>query len=145
LEKKEGKKKKRSTEPHGQASGETFSLTVEPNWGPPLRYWIRNSIGYPFSLWGTISRSLKVKAADPTIKIKRNGRIRSQKGEKEKMISNKLNYFNSQFSETTVSVVAARIWSRLKISGLGNGNGTFLSNISLGIAKAWKHLSALCN
>lgn len=47
---------------------------------------------------------------------------------------------NSPFSETTVSLVNARIWSRLNMKGTGNGKGTLLSKNSRGIAIAWKHL-----
>lgn len=50
-------------EPHGKSSGDTLSLIVEPNCGPPLRYEARNSTGYPLSLCGTIPRSLNVNAA----------------------------------------------------------------------------------
>lgn len=62
--------KKNSNEAYGKESGETLSLTVEPNWGPPLRYDIRNSTGYPFNLRGTIPRSLKVNAANPIARSK---------------------------------------------------------------------------
>jgi hypothetical protein len=44
---------------------------------------------------------------------------------------------NSPFSETTVSLAKAWIWSRLNISGLGSGKGTLFKNNSLGVANAW--------
>ena len=48
---------------YGKESGDTLSLTVEPNCGPPLRYDMRYATGYPFNLRGTIPRSWNVKAA----------------------------------------------------------------------------------
>lgn len=46
-------------------------------------------------------------------------------------------------SETTVSTVKELIWSRLNMSGLGKGKGTFFNNNSRGVAIAcnqWKHV-----
>lgn len=63
-------------EDHGQASGFILSLTVEPNFGPPLRYQIRYSVGYPFNLCGTIPRSWNVKAAMHTTKWEELERFR---------------------------------------------------------------------
>jgi len=56
-----------------------------------------------------------------------------------------INLLNSPFSDTTVSMVRELISSRLNILGLGNGNGTLLSNISRGVAKAYKHSKHRCN
>jgi ssDNA-binding Zn-finger/Zn-ribbon topoisomerase 1 len=81
-------------ESYGKESGETLSLIVEPNCGPPLRYEMRNSIGYPFSLCGTIPRSLNVKAASQT---QRQG---TQKWEKERNNAAKrttLTYWTNHF------------------------------------------------
>jgi len=42
-------------------------------------------------------------------------------------------------------MVRALISSRLNILGLGNGNGSLLSNISRGVAKAYEHSKHRCN
>lgn len=41
-------------------------------------------------------------------------------------------------SDTTVSTVRELIWSRLNISGVGRGNGTFFKMSSRGVAIAYK-------
>jgi len=46
-----------------------FSLTVEPNDGPPFLYDTRNSTGYPFNFWGMMPRSSKVRAAKDVSEI----------------------------------------------------------------------------
>lgn len=51
-----------------------------------------------------------------------------------------LNDMRLPFSDTTVSLVRARIWSRLKISGVGKGKKTLLSSTSRGVAMAWNQL-----
>jgi hypothetical protein len=45
---------------------------------------------------------------------------------------------SSPSSDTRLSTANALIWSRLKMEGVGRGNGTLLSNISLGEAIAWE-------
>jgi len=93
-----------SKESYGQASGETFSLIVEPNCGPPFLYWIRNSIGYPFSLWGTMPRSLNVKAANST-----NRKCRTQDSERE--LQNKVLPWNNESKTLWLSKELTIFWN----------------------------------
>lgn len=44
-------------------------------------------------------------------------------------------------SDTTVSKVRELMWSKLNISGVGRGNGTFFTKNSRGVAIAYKRIT----
>lgn len=111
----------------------SFSLMVEPKAGPPLRYEVRNSMGYPLSLCGTIPRSANLRAAQRVSGGEIAVRPGGAAGGKRRRGGGG---GSPPSSGTTVSTVSALISSRLKMFGVGRGKGTLFSRNSLGEARA---------